>query len=287
MSRASAAGFELGDHVCWCIDDPASRLGMAAAFVAAGLGKGGRVVWCTTAPLAAIAGLRELGVAAEAALEAGQLSLPSPADWYIEDGQLIAEAVVRKLASEVADARAAGYSGLWAIADMSWAHRAGVSADVLARYELLLNRVVVGGFVTVVCQYDRRLLGRRQLRPITIAHPGTIYQWPPSDTDRSLLRILRDGPVLRLIGDSDLSNRLALHFCVADLRDDCTVSGVPMTIDASALRFADGATANLMLQSARTVPGGLIVHCSRQLRSMLDLLGGAAEPSLSYGDHMR
>ncbi|MER7004086.1 hypothetical protein ABT297_13725 [Dactylosporangium sp. NPDC000555] len=53
-----------------------------------------------------------------------------------------------------------------------------------------------------------------------------------------------------------------------------------MTIDASALRFADGATANLMLQSARTVPGGLIVQCSPQLRFMLDLLGGAAEPSL-------
>ncbi|WP_238013201.1 hypothetical protein KZZ52_28310 [Dactylosporangium sp. AC04546] len=89
--------------------------------------------------------------------------------------------------------------------------------------------------------------------------------------------------MLRLTGDSDLSNRLALAFCVADLREDCAAQGLPMTIDASALRFADRAIAELLLQSAQAVPG-LTVRCSPQLRFMIDILDGGSASDLIHGD---
>ncbi|MET7402706.1 hypothetical protein ABZS66_55420 [Dactylosporangium sp. NPDC005572] len=92
--------------------------------------------------------------------------------------------------------------------------------------------------------------------------------------------------MLRLAGDSDLSNRLALHFLVADLRNDCTALGPPTVIDVSALRLAVRTTIELMIEYARTVPGGLTVHCSPQLRFMLDSSGGAAVPNPRHGGNL-
>ncbi|MEU7872159.1 MEDS domain-containing protein [Dactylosporangium sp. NPDC049140] len=271
---------ELGDHVCWQFDSEAVRRAVAAELVQMGLGARRKVVWCPASPQTAVSDLRRCGIEPGPALRSGQLAITKPADYYFTRGFGV-DATVQQWNSESARACAEGYAGLQAIADMSWAVTTGISLDRLARYEAVVNRVITGGSAMAVCQYDTRLFNHEQLRPLAMAHPGTVRARPSTEPG-PLLRIRRNGLSLRMTGECDLSNRLAIGACLADLRDDCIAAARPMTVDATALQFADAFTARLLINAAAVVPAGCTVICSPQLVSMFDLLGGPAEVNLRY-----
>jgi hypothetical protein len=280
----SIAELQRGDHVCWRVDDERARVTAAAACAAAGLRTGDRVVWCPTDPRPAMAALAEHGVAAIAAIRTGRLSIVRAADWYRPDDRFDPDGTVEVWNAACEQAHLDGYPGLLAITDMSWALLSG--AANVASYEVHLNRVFVGGAGTGVCLYDGARFGRHRLATIGMAHPATWHGIPPTPSGAPLLRIRRDGPVLRLSGDSDLSNRLAVHGCLSDLRAECAQAGAAMQVDASDLRFADHGTAVLLVRLAQSAAAGITVQCSPRLRDMLDLHDGATTPGLRYaGGH--
>jgi hypothetical protein len=189
------------------------------------------------------------------------------------------------LAGHVERAVAEGFAGLWLVGDMAWALGELVDAEGLADYEAQVNRLYLDGRAMGVCLYDRRVFDADLLRQVTRAHPAAVTDavtdaasgWTP------LLRIRRttDPYGLRLVGESDLSNRQAVAAALDAVLVAQPDPGVPIVVDVAGLRFADGATAALLGRLALRGPAGVhIVGCHGALQTVLDRLGVTHLPGI-------
>jgi hypothetical protein len=261
---------ELGDHLCLTFDDDDARLTAAAGYVRAGLRADQRILYFGDEPDRVRAGL---GADGAAAVASGQLRLATPYDSYLIPGLFDPLATIDGWRTEAAQARADGYRGLRAMGDMSWAARPVPGADRLAWYEANVNRVFAEGAAMAVCLYDRRLFDDLALRRISEAHPGTVTPGAGAAVAAEpLLRIRRttDPAGVRLDGEADLSNRAAVFAVLTRLAGDAGPSAGPLTVDVSGLRFADAATARLLIGVA---PWVRVVGCSGALRRLLAFHG--------------
>jgi anti-anti-sigma regulatory factor len=139
--------------------------------------------------------------------------------------------------------------------------------------------VFTAGFVIGVRLYDKRLFETSRLRHLASAHPGLLSA---GAGPVPLLHAARTAgpPGLRLSGESDLSNRRALQAVVQHLVEDATAAGVPVTIDVSDLRFADGHTARILIGAAKAAGGMRLIGCSPALIRLLGFQGAASTPGL-------
>ncbi len=277
-----------GDHLCWTFDDERQRLAEMAGYVRTGLRRREKVVYFTDTmrPGDLLAGLRAHDLDAAAAAATGQVRVTTADDSYLAGGVFDAQLMIESWAVEIAEARREGWAGLRVAADMAWALRPGIGAERLTWYEANVNRAFADDYTTVVCQYDRRLFDAQRLREISAAHPGAASAGAAADR-QPLLRMRRtvDPPGLRLSGEVDLSNRQALATMLRALADDPPASGAQPVVDVSGLRFADVATATLLVDAARTGPLGLTVTgCSvalaRLLRRVAAMSGTAPGPRI-------
>jgi anti-anti-sigma factor len=268
----------LGDHVCWTVDDDTLRMESIASFVRAGLQARHRVIYTGDAPGEVLAGLRRRGIG-RSALAAGQLSASTAEESYLAGGSFDPVATLELWRAEVAASQAQGFLGLRVIGDMTWASRPVPGASLLPWYEAECNTVFVDGYVAGVCAYDRRIFDPLALRRLSWAHHGAVGMRTAYDPGASL-RILRtrDPWGLRLSGEVDLSNRLALRTVIGHLFDD----GRPeVTIDVTRLTFADTAAARLLVTAAAAGPGRIrLVGCSPVLRRLLDFHRAGDVPAL-------
>ena len=154
-----------GDHACVMVDDERYRRSALTAYIGAGLRDNDRILYFGP-------GGDELGFAD--ARERGQLRLSTAEQSYLASGRFDPEATMAGWRDETALARAAGYRGLRAIGDMSWAVRPVPGADRLAWYEANVNRVFADGDAMAICLYDRRLFEPDQLRRLTWSHPSCL-----------------------------------------------------------------------------------------------------------------
>ncbi|BBH64033.1 hypothetical protein ACTI_07180 [Actinoplanes sp. OR16] len=262
-----------GDHACLVAGDEPALTRSVAAYIRTGLRARQRVVHLGRGEHV-IAELVAQGVDVRSALAAGRLRMSSAAGEYVHGGHFDVDAAVAHFRSQAEQARADGFDGFRAFGDMSWAARAGRTA-LLSLYESRVNRIFADGFAMGVCFYDRRLFGPAQLRDIIRSHPCTIT----AHTDPAAVPLLRavrivtpDGIGVRLEGEADLSNRNALITVLEHLAEDC---GATLTVEVTALRFADSATARTLLRVARGGRRTLrVLGCSAALRRLL-LLHGA------------
>ncbi|XVV08282.1 MEDS domain-containing protein [Actinoplanes sp. CA-131856] len=240
---------ELGDHVCWTVDDDAVRLDAVVDVLASGLRSRQKVCYLGPEPHRVVEGLAERNGAARNALATGQLVAETPEGSYLSGGSFDAEATVAHFQSEKQRAREEGYQGLRVVGDMSWASRAVPGAESLEWYEARINEVFVDGFVAGVCAYDRRLFDPLTLRRLALAHPGAAGPLLPFDPGSSLrCRRTAEPYGLKLTGEADMSNRYALESVLAGLIADLEPAETAI-VDLTGLRFADTAAARVVIRA--------------------------------------
>ena len=160
-----------GDHACLVYDTPAQQLGVAAAYVRAGLDAGERCVY--------LVGDRRLGDVIEA-LEAagvdvarevtgGALQFDTTARAYLGAGAFDPRSMIGLILEKRTAAIAGGYTGLRAAGEMGWA---ADGQPRVVEYERELNDAVFcSGRVTGLCQYERSQFDPSQLAEVAAAHP--------------------------------------------------------------------------------------------------------------------
>jgi len=259
----------LGDHVCWTVDDDATRLEAIAGFVRAGLSARHRVIYAGDAPEAVLDGLERHGVGTRAALGEGLLRVATAEASYLTGGVFDPEVTLALWRGEIARARAAGCPGIRVVGDMTWASRRVPGAERLPWYEAQVNAVFLDGYVAGVCAYDRRRFDPLALRRLSWAHPGAAATRVPFEPECSLrARRTREPYGVRLAGEVDLSNRDALRAVVEHLFDEEPAA----TVDVSGLTFADTAASRILVDAAAY--GTLrLVGVSAPLRRLLDFHG--------------
>ncbi|WP_433383534.1 MEDS domain-containing protein [Actinoplanes sp. CA-142083] len=267
----------LGDHVCWTVDDDATRLEAIAAFVRAGLLARHRVIYSGDDPEAVLEGLERHGVGTRVALDEGLLRAVTAESSYLAGGVFDPAVSIKLWHAEVARARAEGYPGIRVVGDMTWASRRIPGAEHLPWYEAEVNTVFMEGYVAGVCAYDRRRFDPLQLRRLGFAHPGAAGMRAPFEPESSLrARRTRDPYGVRLAGEVDLSNRDALRAVIGHLFDGAPAA----TVDVSGLTFADTAAARILVDAAAEGPLRL-VGCSPPLRKLLAFHGADSVAGLT------
>jgi hypothetical protein len=281
---------QFGDHVCWVFDNDERCLGEMARFVDAGLRLGQRVLYLTESlcPTALLARLRADGVAAQAAVDTGQLRIRPAADVYLSGAVFDPARAVDILDEQVNLAVAEGYPGLRVVEDMAWALRDPPGLQRLNRYETQVNRLFLDERAVAVCLYDQRLFPPSLLRRAARAHPATTVARPYPDWQPQL-RVHRDANHggLRLIGAADAGNRDALSAALYTLThgrgiDDADRAGTPAQLDVRGLTFLDAAAAGMLAQAAAVLPAGLrLTGCSGPVTRIMTLIGAQRTPGLT------
>lgn len=269
----------LGDHVCWAVDDDAVRMESIAGFVRAGLRAGHKVLYCGDDPEGVLAGLEMHGIDTRAALSSGQLGAHTAEASYLAGGVFDPVATLEMWRAQIAATRAEGYPGLRVIGDMTWATREVAGADRLPWYEAQVNTLFLDGYVAGVCTFDPRLFDPLELRRLAWAHPGAAGPDAAFDPATSLRIIRTRAPWgLRLSGEADLSNRIALRAIVEHLFDD---GHDEVTVDVSGLTFADTAATRILVNAAAAGSGRLrMTGCSPSLLRLLDFHQAGEVPGL-------
>jgi anti-anti-sigma factor len=267
----------LGDHVCWTVDDDATRMEAIAEFVRGGLLARHKVIYSGDEPEAVLDGLERHGIGTRSALDDGTLRAVTAESSYLAGGVFDPVATLALWHAEVARARAQGYPGIRVVGDMTWASRRVPGAEHLRWYEAEVNAVFLEGYVAGVCVYDRRRFDPLLLRRLGFAHPGAAGTRAPFEPEASLrARRMRDPYGVRLAGEVDLSNREALRAVIDHLFEDEPAA----TVDVAGLTFADTAAARILVDAAANGPLRL-VGCSPPLRKLLDFHGADRVPGLT------
>ncbi|WP_250005709.1 MEDS domain-containing protein [Actinoplanes sp. M2I2] len=268
----------LGDHACVIVDDDRSRLAALAVYIRAGLRDDDRVLYLGPGGDELLDGLAGLGFDGAGARNRGQLLLSTPEESYLASGAFDPEVTMGGWRHETALARAAGYRGLRAIGDMSWAARPVPGADRLIGYEAQVNRVFADGSAMAICLYDRRLFGHDELRRATWSHLSCVdHATAPGARPGMRAVRLTDPPGVRLEGEADLSNRHALQALLEHLVEDTPPVEGPLTVDIADLRFADDAAVRVLLRTvAAGAPRLRVVGCSPAIQRLLTFNGAEA-----------
>jgi len=165
-----------GQHLCLIYEDAAQQMASVASFVKAGLARGECCLYAadadTTAELAAA--LAAAGVDVPRELERGALVLLTKRDTYLRGGRFEPEAMITLLHQALQDALAAGFIGLRATSEMTWALGPEVGCDRLVEYEARLNTFLAGARALALCQYHRSRFAPAILREVLRTHPVAI-----------------------------------------------------------------------------------------------------------------
>lgn len=265
------------DHACLTFGEEEELLDLTAAFVRDGLAAGLQVVWLRdAAPQQAAGELTRRGIAAQAALERGQLTATGCQGRLLAGQAFRADAAVGWLARQVDSSREAGFPGLRVAVDMGWALRPVTGIEELPQFEEGIAGVLGGGTASVLCQYDR---GR--FDPVTLASVSGFHTRSVAAATYyadAVLRICRQyaPPGIRIAGEVDYQAEEPLAMALAEavrLEGD-------VTVNMSALAFADMPCTAMIADAARTMASSrtVVLQCQPEVAGGLARLGIADLP---------
>ncbi|HEY5835689.1 MEDS domain-containing protein [Streptomyces sp.] len=268
----------VGDHTCFGFESDEERWAVRAAFVAAGLARGERVVLLTEPGVAggtALGRLAAHGLSAEAAVREGRLAVVTEPPGVDPARGFDAAARTGYWVAVAGEALARGFTGLRVAGDMSWAARPGVDRRALAAYETGLTPVFPRIGCTGMCEYDRRLFPAPLLEQVLAAHPLSVL---PA---LGALHASRHGRTLRLAGTADLATRDEFERYLGESAREPArePGGGPAhergldVIDLTGLGFVDAHCARTLLRLAAS--GDLTVECTADQYRLLRLCGAA------------
>jgi hypothetical protein len=220
----------LHDHLCWAYDRRDDLPGLLVEYLGDGVGQRQRICYLSAgdrdalrADLAGLPGLNRL-------VDTGAVKLMAVAESDAAHPVRAAEHIAR-IAGETEAALAEGYRGLRMAADCTTFAAGARKRDAFARFEHQLDCYVAAHPVTVLCLYDRSLLGAAATTELAAVHPLT----QPAATP---LRIFAGrGADLALAGEVDALG-VALLERTLD-RVQLPRDGRPVLVDATTLTFVD------------------------------------------------
>jgi hypothetical protein len=186
--------FPEGTHMCHIFSDEEEQGEVISRFVASGLAEGEQA--CYFADTRSVdetrARLTALGVPVPA-VEDRQLIVGPAVDMYCPDGTFVPDRMLGNFPIVYNAGREAGFDGVRATGEMTWARRGIPGSERLIEYESRINTIVREYPLTVVCQYDARQFDGATLFEVLIVHPVMIvrgrisrnpYYLPPEEFQR-------------------------------------------------------------------------------------------------------
>ncbi len=270
----------VNDHACVTYGEPEELLDLTAAFVRDGLASGLKVVWLSDSPPAqAVSELARRGIAAEAAMAAGQLAA-APCEGHLLAGQAFtAGRAIGWLNGAMAACRQEGFGGLRVAVDMSWALRPVTGVEQLPEFEEGIAVALAGTAAAVLCQYDRERFDPVTLAQVTTFHTRSVAA--ATYHSDAVLRICRQyaPPGIRLAGELDYQAADALALALAEaIRLDGHI-----TVNMTALSFADAACLRMILEAGRSLAPSrrVILRCRPALAARFAQFGAAGVAGVS------
>jgi anti-anti-sigma regulatory factor len=238
------------DHACLTFGEAEELFDLTAAFVRDGLSAGLKVMWLNDGgPGLAAAELARRGIAAQPAMDSGQLTAAGPEGRLLSAQAFRAEEAVEWLAGQMESARREGFPGLRVAMDMSWALRPVTGVEELPRFEEGIAAALAGSTAAVLCQYDRD-----RFDPVTLASVAGSHSLSVAAATYCagpLLRICRQyaPPGIRIAGELDFQACEPLALALAEaLRLDGDI-----TVNLSALTFIDARCSLMIADAARAI----------------------------------
>jgi anti-anti-sigma factor len=251
---------EPGDHACLTFSDHEERLDLLAAFVAAGLTRGDKVI-CYSDDVEDLRDqLQDRTNSAVRVERTDRL-------WDGDAGP-DAKRMVERLAEELD-----GAAGLRITSDMCWAARPQANAEQLLAFESEVGRLFATGRLTAICEYDRE-----SFDPVTLAYAARVHGRTVAAAvyhEDPVVRICRQHvpPGVRVAGELDHSRAGALGDALAEaVRLDRDVH-----LNLNQLRFLDAGAAAVILRTAAGLPASrrMVVVCPEPIERTLTVAGAA------------
>jgi DcmR-like sensory protein len=202
--------------------------------------------------------IADAGTTVWRAVRDGQVRLADTHSFQLNAGRFDPAYALRRYAEATAAAVDEGYSGLWAIVDMTWTAPPAVSNDEVVAYEASVYPLLEDGRFTALCQYAAYTYSPAEITAVCRAHPVQ-----PNGV--RVRHSYADG-VLRLSGDTDLTNGTAFAVLVASAADGGTV-------DVTGMGFVDVAG----YERLAGITGRTRIVCTESQAQCLRIAG--ADPS--------
>ncbi|WP_235216663.1 MEDS domain-containing protein [Archangium violaceum] len=165
-----------GDHVCLVYERPEEHVAALVPYIRQGLERGERCVYVVdehgVGEVAAT--LRAHGVETERARARGALVFLSQREAFLRGGRFEPDEMIAYFRRVEQESLAAGFTGVCATGEMSWALGPEPSREELLRYETLLNCYLPGSRAMANCQYHRSRFSPEVIRDVLRAHPRVI-----------------------------------------------------------------------------------------------------------------
>jgi ABC-type transporter Mla MlaB component len=256
-------------HSSVVFSDDRQWIAHAGAFVRAGLDDGEQVQYFadTTAPGHVLRALADAGIDVAGAVRSGQLSVSVAAQTYLAGSGFDPDAMIELWFDAAAGARAAGYSGLRAIGEMSWGARSIAGADRLLEYELRIHHEVFARLpLTALCFYDRRLMSDEYVNVLASAHVS--HRGEPHAGPALRVAPLVDRPGMLMSGSAGYDTRGVVAAAAAAVSH----SAPGLELDLGALRHLDAASLSVLADAAAGRPGDTPLRVRQAPSSLRRLL---------------
>jgi hypothetical protein len=164
--------YQQGDHICTLFSSLEEQLSAAIEYIKGGLERGERCLYvcgehsCDDFRTA----LKLAGIDVDAEEKRGALILITKHEGHLSGGLFDPDSMINMLHQAVADALAAGFTGLCAAGDMNWVLDEAPGTEKLAEYESRLNRFYANNKALGLCQYNRNTLPKAMLDHCLATH---------------------------------------------------------------------------------------------------------------------
>lgn len=264
-------GLGVHDHLCWVFDDAAQFHRRASRFLAEGLDQGLAGVWVGRKPhddlAAELVGLDVRRLERSGALSIVDVPAAQPGDEPADP-----QAQARFWEEWALRAAGSGYRGLRVAGDGTpWARRPEDQAVHLS-YEVALDHATRRAPLSVMCAFDRSLLGADVAAAFAEVHPLV------SEGATRFQLYFGDEHDLALRGEVDLTDTVALRRSLEVVVPGALDGAVPgeIHVGAGALRFIDHQGVLVLDAFGRDRAATLVLHdagatCAREVVDLLDL----------------
>ena len=233
------------DHVCWVYDDPASFVDAAQRYLAVGLARAERLLCVGDGLAAELRAAGEPFGSLDALAARGALGFDSLDGSYAEGGTLNPLEQRAYYDAAVRDARAAGFTGLRVVAEVTPLARTANGRESLLQWEHLADQFIASGSgMVALCAYRRAALCARSIAEVTAVHPQVHAPLDPPS-----FGIWFDGAAVVVTGtvDTFACERLARVLATSP------ASGPTAVLDLSRLEVVDVAGCRTLAAWARAL----------------------------------
>jgi hypothetical protein len=247
-----------GDHIGATFSTIDGFVARTVALARRGLAADGRVVvFPARRDTAVVDRLLQEPADLRQARKDGRLDLGDPDQVQRAPGVFDPDYLTGMYAAVTAQTTAAGFTGLWASVDMTWAEPPFADPAALASFEARSFPLFATRQLTAVCQYDLSRFTKGQAVRAGQAHPC-------NDGLRLRHDTMHGGTSVRLSGETDLSNAGAWRAMLESLQPD---SG----LDITAMAFIDVPGLREIARAVSRHPG-IVVRATSEQAEMLGLV---------------